>query len=255
MSIGDQATAQRVLGDSGLEEPAPLSHAVADIVLTELTAALQARGYDVASAVGQSGFRCDLAIRQPTDRAYRLGILVDTDEYYRQDDILERDVLKPRLLRAFGWRVAHVLTKDWHDNRKAVLDGLERTLSGGGDEAAESDSEIAESATPAGPPTSKPVAVAEPAARAEENAPAVAAILPASAAKEWPRSFEFIEGGSRKFWEISVSGARHTVRFGRIGSAGQSKTKDFPDPAAAERDARRLINEKLAKGYVEKRES
>jgi predicted DNA-binding WGR domain protein len=66
------------------------------------------------------------------------------------------------------------------------------------------------------------------------------------------RHFEFIEGTSRKFWEISVSGNAFTVRFGRIGTAGQSQTKTFADEVKAKREADQLISEKLKKGYVEK---
>ena len=66
------------------------------------------------------------------------------------------------------------------------------------------------------------------------------------------RYFEFIGGSSRKFWEITVSGNSFTVRFGRIGTAGQSQTKSFSDPAAAEHEANALIAEKLKKGYQER---
>ena len=51
--------------------------------------------------------------------------------------LLDRDVLRPQLLRAFGWKVALVLTRDWYDNPAAVLDGLER-LAGGEPAAARS---------------------------------------------------------------------------------------------------------------------
>jgi predicted DNA-binding WGR domain protein len=64
---------------------------------------------------------------------------------------------------------------------------------------------------------------------------------------------ECVEGGSKRFWEIIIDGSRHTVRFGRIGSDGQSRTKSFADYTAARSDAERLIREKLAKGYVEHR--
>jgi hypothetical protein len=37
--------------------------------------------------------------------------------------------------------------------------------------------------------------------------------------------FEFVEGTSSKFWEATQSGNSMTVRWGRIGSTGQSKTK------------------------------
>jgi DNA ligase 1 len=66
-----------------------------------------------------------------------------------------------------------------------------------------------------------------------------------------PRRFEFSDGKSNKFWEISSAGAEVTVRFGRIGTQGQTQTKTFPDKAAAAKHAAKLVEEKLAKGYVE----
>jgi DNA ligase-1 len=65
------------------------------------------------------------------------------------------------------------------------------------------------------------------------------------------RSFEFVDGKSSKFWEISVSGSEVTVRYGRIGTPGQSQTKSFPSEAAAQAHAEKLIAEKTGKGYVE----
>ena len=88
------------------------------------------RGYLVDRAVGQSHFRCDLAIRREGDQNYRLGVIVDTEDYYRQPDILERDLMKPRLLQAFGWRMQTVLAKDCllvSDGAKAY-GALARTL-------------------------------------------------------------------------------------------------------------------------------
>ncbi|MGE5194209.1 MAG: WGR domain-containing protein [Deltaproteobacteria bacterium] len=67
------------------------------------------------------------------------------------------------------------------------------------------------------------------------------------------RYFEFVEGTSSKFWEISVSGSDVTVRFGRIGSNGQTKTKSFADESAAREHADSLIEEKVGKGYTEGR--
>jgi predicted DNA-binding WGR domain protein len=65
------------------------------------------------------------------------------------------------------------------------------------------------------------------------------------------RRFEFVQGSSNKFWEIAITGPNVAVRFGRIGSSGQSETKSFADPAAALRHADKKIAEKLNKGYVE----
>jgi predicted DNA-binding WGR domain protein len=65
------------------------------------------------------------------------------------------------------------------------------------------------------------------------------------------RRFELVEGSSSKFWEVGVADGELTVRFGRIGTAGQSKTKSFADRAAAEKERDALIKEKLGKGYAE----
>jgi len=79
---------------------------------------------------------------------------------------------------------------------------------------------------------------------------------PPSAASAAPartqfRHFVFIGGTSQKFWEVGVQGSDMTVRYGRTGSAGQSKTKSFADPAAATRQAEKLIGEKTGEGYFE----
>ena len=65
------------------------------------------------------------------------------------------------------------------------------------------------------------------------------------------RRFEFVSGSSAKFWEISTTDREVTVRYGRIGSAGQTQTKSFPSDAAANTHALQQINSKLAKGYRE----
>jgi len=65
-----------------------------------------------------------------------------------------------------------------------------------------------------------------------------------------PQRFEFSEGSSNKFWEISRQSTQVTVRFGRIGTNGQTQTKSFPSDSAANQYNERLIREKLAKGYV-----
>jgi DNA ligase-1 len=67
-----------------------------------------------------------------------------------------------------------------------------------------------------------------------------------------PRYFEFVEGTSNKFWEVSQSGKTMTTRWGRIGSAGQKKTKGFSNPQAAAAAIASLIEEKLEEGYVER---
>ncbi len=65
------------------------------------------------------------------------------------------------------------------------------------------------------------------------------------------RRFELTDSGSNKFWEITVSGCEHTVRFGRIGSTGQCRTKTFDTAAEARKSAEKLVAQKTRKGYGE----
>jgi uncharacterized protein (TIGR02996 family) len=65
------------------------------------------------------------------------------------------------------------------------------------------------------------------------------------------RLFEFHEGSSDKFWEITLDETAHTVRYGRAGTDGQSKIKDFPTVEKAKASYDKLIKQKAAKGYVE----
>jgi len=65
------------------------------------------------------------------------------------------------------------------------------------------------------------------------------------------RYLEFIGGSSAKFYEVAVSGNRVTIRFGRIGTEGQTQTKTLPNADAAATHAERLMASKLAKGYRE----
>lgn len=65
------------------------------------------------------------------------------------------------------------------------------------------------------------------------------------------RRFEFVEGTSSKFWEIEQSGTQLTVRFGRIGSNGQTQLKSFGSDEAAKKEHDKLVAEKTKKGYSE----
>jgi predicted DNA-binding WGR domain protein len=64
------------------------------------------------------------------------------------------------------------------------------------------------------------------------------------------RYLEYVHGASSKFWEITVSGNTYTVRFGRIGTSGQQRTKSFPDHATARHQAGLVLARKLGKGYL-----
>jgi DNA ligase-1 len=66
------------------------------------------------------------------------------------------------------------------------------------------------------------------------------------------RYFEFGDSGAGKFWEIWMDGNDVTTRWGRIGTDGQTKTKNLADEVKAKKEYDKLLAEKTGKGYGEK---
>jgi len=102
--------------------------------------------------------------------------------------------------------------------------------------------------------TAKPVATT--AARPGKTAAAkvavtVPAAVPQTSGAAGFRQFTCSDGKSNKFWQIAQSGCDVTTKWGRIGSAGQSKTKTFASEAAATKQVQKLIDEKTGEGYQE----
>jgi predicted DNA-binding WGR domain protein len=60
-----------------------------------------------------------------------------------------------------------------------------------------------------------------------------------------------MDAKSSKFWNIELSGNSYTVKYGRIGTDGQSLAKSFASEELARKDMEKLIKEKLSKGYVD----
>lgn len=62
--------------------------------------------------------------------------------------------------------------------------------------------------------------------------------------------YELIEGTSSKFWDVTLEGVTVTVRWGKVGTAGQSNTKTFASAAEAKKEHDKLVGEKTRKGYL-----
>ncbi|WP_406050166.1 AAA domain-containing protein [Kribbella sp. NBC_00889] len=131
ISRGDATAAKSALTPYPLgQRTRPTSTSVVD----QLRTALEARGVEVETAVGESVFRCDLALKLPRDDGHRLAVLVDTPERVAADTLLERLTTHPRALMTTGWRVHHVLSTDWTRSPETVithlLDALHRPVDG-----------------------------------------------------------------------------------------------------------------------------
>lgn len=57
-------------------------------------------------------------------------------------------------------------------------------------------------------------------------------------------------GSAHKFYEVTITGAAVSVRYGRIGTEGQLQTSTFPSEEKAQAAAAKKIGEKVRKGYA-----
>ncbi|GAX34715.1 DUF1963 domain-containing protein [Nodularia sp. NIES-3585] len=62
---------------------------------------------------------------------------------------------------------------------------------------------------------------------------------------------ELSDGQSHKFYEVTINNAEATIRYGRIGTQGQTSSQTYDTPEKAQTEATKKINEKLKKGYVQ----
>jgi hypothetical protein len=83
---------------------------------------------DVRLDVGESAFRCDLALRLPGETGYRVAVLVDTPARVASDSTYERLSTHNRALAGGGWVVTNVLTADWLRDPDGVVDRVQSVL-------------------------------------------------------------------------------------------------------------------------------
>ena len=57
-------------------------------------------------------------------------------------------------------------------------------------------------------------------------------------------------GSAHKFYEVAVAGTQVTIRYGRIGEAGQTQVSSFPTTEKAAAAAGKKVAEKMRKGYA-----
>ena len=61
--------------------------------------------------------------------------------------------------------------------------------------------------------------------------------------------YEFKEGTSNKFWEITLDGTAFSTKYGKIGTDGQETVKEWDDEDKAKKEYDKLVAEKVKKGY------
>jgi predicted DNA-binding WGR domain protein len=180
---------------------------------------LIALGYEVAGPVGQSDFKCSLAVRKKgEDGEYALAILIDDEGHYRNGNRIEQYFLRPAILRSFGWKVLPVYAKDWLHQPQKVMEQIGKILG-------------------------------------HKNA--VAAPAGSSGGPEgWDHlSFRrLVHPADEVCWEGATDGNQLILRWGRTGTRGQTRLRTFADGASALQELDRLENEQKEKGFQEPQE-
>jgi REase_MTES_1575 len=128
LSVGDTARANGILELVSPLQRRSLRSPASSPVVEGLADALRQRGLIVEVDHGRSRFRCDLAIRQTQDDDHYLAVIIDTQERTTLGSLEERSIVHPMILESFGWRVVHVLTKDWWSQPDVVLSTIEAAM-------------------------------------------------------------------------------------------------------------------------------
>jgi len=66
---------------------------------------------------------------------------------------------------------------------------------------------------------------------------------------EWQVELVYSDEKSNKFWRARTNGDEFIVNYGRVGSDGQTKTKDMGSPDKASAELEKVANQKRKKGY------
>ena len=95
----------------------------------EIYEALTARGHDVITQVGCSGYRVDMAIIDPDNRGrFLLGIECDGAAYHSAKTARDRDRLRQSVLESLGWKLHRIWSTDWWTQPEGVLKRLDKVI-------------------------------------------------------------------------------------------------------------------------------
>src|SRR6201991_4999136 len=245
------------------------------VMRAQLKGQLMALGYEVAEQVGQSDFKCSLAVkRKPEDEDYALAILIDDELHYRNGNLVEQYYQRPAILRAFGWKVLAVYAKDWlHQPQKVmeqVLKALKEEVPVESAGVAGAAAGIAGAAAGIAERASGGAGIAGGAAEAagaaggalgggltgEQNVDP-AGMAGANSGIGAAGLYDHLvfrrlvsgEADAGRFWEAATDGNKLVTRWGKAGMRAQTQLKTFPDEEAARKEQQRQEKEQLAKGF------
>ncbi|MBD3625919.1 MAG: DUF3320 domain-containing protein, partial [Rhodobacteraceae bacterium] len=94
-----------------------------------VAAALAAKGWDIRTQIGVSGFRIDLAVVNPDHAGtYLAGVECDGATYHSSATARDRDKIRQAVLEGLGWQILRVWSTDWFKNPADVVARLHASL-------------------------------------------------------------------------------------------------------------------------------
>lgn len=238
VSMGELKAATLTLDGLSKNNIVDVSVNSSNAVVLAIAKKLNDLGYKTDLNVGQSYFRCNIGVRSKDgDHTYCLGILVDTVEHYKNNNLLEQYVLRPSILKNFNWNVIQVYSKDWLHQPEKVMEQVKKTLEG---KAEEEEMLVIKTA---------PVKMEE---KSDADIVSIPDIKNTETVSENGlrfKRFNFKDDTSDKFWEIAQDGKRMLVRYGKVGTKGQENVKLFETEEQAKNEMDKMIRQKTKKGY------
>lgn len=215
--------------------------AVFDPVAEEIAGKLREKGWVAETQVGQSQFKCSIALKKKeSDEEFALGILLDDEAHYSDQDAVGVLYQRPRTLVNFGWRVIQVFTKDWYHQPQKVLLQIEKAFR---NEKLTEEPLLGAFSGETGKNTS-PVLNRQSVAPAKDLAQTEKGLHSDST-----QYFELNEGQTIKYWEINAVKNKLYTRFGNKGKSSKVNERIFVTENDARREMERLIRQKESKGY------
>ena len=111
-----------------IEVPTPVGDAESPLE-SDVGQAVRSLGYEVEHQVGTSGFRIDLAVRDPkTPGRYLLGVECDGATYHSARWARDRDRLRQAVLENLGWTIYRIWSTDWFRSPDRELARLKQVI-------------------------------------------------------------------------------------------------------------------------------
>ncbi|MDR2338542.1 MAG: DUF4011 domain-containing protein [Deltaproteobacteria bacterium] len=122
---GSRSILSEKFDDIGVHFDSPFEESVYDFLID--------KKYDVATQVGCSSYRIDLAVRHPEHNGrFAIGIECDGRMYHSARTARERDRLRQTVLEDMGWKIYRIWSTDWFKDPvtagKKLTDAIEQAI-------------------------------------------------------------------------------------------------------------------------------